>query len=151
MLSPIRVEPDRWPSGPKPQEAGNLFQIAFDESLSGFGMYLYTQVLGLTREAVDALISEMRKESRKKSNCHSYEVQLYTEKSHKPTRPHVGLRVDRDCVWCVTHIFRGLESGQNPRIRAWDREPPLRPMFGVVPREGLRTGFPGGKGILKLA
>ncbi|OHE98262.1 UMTA protein [Colletotrichum orchidophilum] len=63
-----------WPSDPKLREAGQLFQIAFDESLNGFGMYLFTQVLGWTREEVDVLISEMREESRKKANCHWFEV-----------------------------------------------------------------------------
>lgn len=52
-----------WPSDPKLREAGTLFQLVSDESLSSFGMHLFEQILALIREDVELLILEMRKVS----------------------------------------------------------------------------------------
>ncbi|KAM0277646.1 hypothetical protein ACHAQH_005674 [Verticillium albo-atrum] len=66
----VKVPLHSWPKDPQMSEAGKYFQTAFDESLEGFGTFLFTQVLGLGREEVLVLAAEMRKEARKRSNLH---------------------------------------------------------------------------------
>ncbi|CAM1505131.1 Fc.00g107680.m01.CDS01 [Cosmosporella sp. VM-42] len=56
-----------WPKDPKLQQAGLLFQLALEESIEGFGMFLLTQILGWQQEEVIVLLSQMRKELKKKS------------------------------------------------------------------------------------
>ncbi|KAK7423261.1 hypothetical protein QQZ08_009157 [Neonectria magnoliae] len=62
-----------WPKDPKLQQAGLLFQMAFDESLEGLNTFLLTQVLGWQAEEAMLLQSKMRKESRKVSNYHWFQ------------------------------------------------------------------------------
>lgn len=57
-----------WPKDPKLQQAGLLFQLALEESIEGFGMFLLTQILGWHEDEVIVLLAEMRREVRKKSN-----------------------------------------------------------------------------------
>jgi trans-aconitate methyltransferase len=57
-----------WPQDPRLKQAGMLAQLALDQSLDGFGMFLLTQVLGWTRDEAMVLVAKMRKESRKKLN-----------------------------------------------------------------------------------
>lgn len=57
-----------WPQEPKLQQAGLLFQLALDESIEGFAVFLLTQVMGWQREEVLVLVAEFRREMRKKSN-----------------------------------------------------------------------------------
>ncbi|ROT39062.1 S-adenosyl-L-methionine-dependent methyltransferase [Sodiomyces alkalinus F11] len=63
-----------WPKDPRLKEAGLYLQAAFDQSVEGFGMFLFTQVLGMDRDAALVLAAEMRRETRKKSNYHWFEV-----------------------------------------------------------------------------
>ncbi|KAF5004219.1 hypothetical protein FDECE_9276 [Fusarium decemcellulare] len=58
-----------WPKDPKLRQAGVLFQLALDESVEGFGLFMLTQVLGWRREEVLVLVSQFRREMKKKSNC----------------------------------------------------------------------------------
>ncbi|KFA55732.1 hypothetical protein S40293_08343 [Stachybotrys chartarum IBT 40293] len=58
-----------WPRDPKLKDAGALLQVAFDQSLEGFGTFMFTQILGLDPQEVTVLTAAMRKESRKRSNC----------------------------------------------------------------------------------
>ncbi|KAF7559149.1 hypothetical protein G7046_g5007 [Stylonectria norvegica] len=57
-----------WPKDPKLQHVGLLFQLALEESIEGFGIFLLTQVLGWQQEEVIILIAEMRRELKKKTN-----------------------------------------------------------------------------------
>ncbi|KAK7427207.1 hypothetical protein QQZ08_006320 [Neonectria magnoliae] len=57
-----------WPKDPRLQQAGLLFQLALDESIEGFAVFLLTQILGWQRDEVLVLVAEFRSEMRKKSN-----------------------------------------------------------------------------------
>ncbi|RTE78702.1 hypothetical protein BHE90_006787 [Fusarium euwallaceae] len=57
-----------WPKDPKLQQAGLLLQLALDESVEGFGLFMLTQVLGWRREEVLVLVAKFRGEMRKRSN-----------------------------------------------------------------------------------
>lgn len=58
-----------WPRDPRLQQAGALFQLALEESVEGFGMFMLTQVLGWQKEEVMVLLAQFRAEMKKKSNC----------------------------------------------------------------------------------
>lgn len=64
----VKLPMHGWPKDPKLQHAGMLIQVALDESLEGFVMFLLTQVLGWSQEEALVLTAQMRKEIRKKSN-----------------------------------------------------------------------------------
>ncbi|KAH7162124.1 S-adenosyl-L-methionine-dependent methyltransferase [Dactylonectria estremocensis] len=64
----IKAPMHGWPADPKLRQAGLLFQLALDESLEGFGIFLLTQILGWERDEVLVLIAEFRREMRKKSH-----------------------------------------------------------------------------------
>ncbi|KAM5376292.1 hypothetical protein ACJZ2D_005663 [Fusarium nematophilum] len=65
----IKAPMHGWPRDPRLQQAGLLFQLALDESLEGFGLFVLTQVMGWEREDVAELVEEYRGEMRKRSNC----------------------------------------------------------------------------------
>lgn len=58
-----------WPKDVRLRTAGGMFQLALEESLEGFGMFLLTQILNWPRDEAIVFIAEMRRELRKKSNC----------------------------------------------------------------------------------
>lgn len=70
----VKAPLHRWPKDENLRRVGLLLQAAFDASLDGFGTFLFTQVLGLSREEVVVLTWEMRQESRKVSNLHWFMV-----------------------------------------------------------------------------
>ncbi|KAH6974152.1 S-adenosyl-L-methionine-dependent methyltransferase [Ilyonectria sp. MPI-CAGE-AT-0026] len=65
-----------WPKDPRLQQAGLLLQLAFDESLEGLNTFLLTQVLGWQTEEAMLLQAKMRKESRKISNYHWFQITI---------------------------------------------------------------------------
>ena len=62
------------PGDPQLRQMGYLGHAALDQSLDGFGLYLFTEVLVWSREETAALTAEMRKELRKASNCPWFEA-----------------------------------------------------------------------------
>lgn len=73
----IKAPLHSWPKDMKLRDVGSVLQTAFDQSVDGFGMFLFTQVLGLLREEVVVLTSEMRSESRKRLNLHWFMVYVF--------------------------------------------------------------------------
>lgn len=65
----LKVPCHAWPRDRKLRQAGLLLFAMLDHSLEGFGMYLFTQVLGWSPEEVLVLTAKMRAEVKKKSNC----------------------------------------------------------------------------------
>lgn len=63
-----------WPKEQKLKDAGTFLQAAFDQSLEGLVMFMLTQILGLLQTEAVALMEEMRRESRKRSNYHWFQV-----------------------------------------------------------------------------
>lgn len=64
----IKVPLHGWPKDPHLQQMGYLAQEALNQSLDGFGLYLFTDVLGWSREETIVLTAKMRNEMRKVSN-----------------------------------------------------------------------------------
>lgn len=68
----VKVPLHGWPKDPQLKNAGFLGNLALDESLEGFGLYLLTAVLSWSKEEATVLIAQMRQEIKKKSNCAWY-------------------------------------------------------------------------------
>lgn len=58
-----------WPKDPKLQQAGLLLYAMLDQSLEGFGMFLFTTLLGWTAEEALVFTAKFRDEVKKKSQC----------------------------------------------------------------------------------
>ena len=65
----LKLPVSSWAKDPKLKQAGTLFHHALDRDMEGFSMFACTQILGWSKEEVNALVTEMRQELRKKSNC----------------------------------------------------------------------------------
>lgn len=65
----IKIPLHGWPKDPHLRQMGFLAQAALDQSLDGYGLYLFTEVLGWSREETMVLTAKMRREMRKASNC----------------------------------------------------------------------------------
>ncbi|TDZ39718.1 Secondary metabolism regulator LAE1 [Colletotrichum trifolii] len=64
----LKVPMHGWPRDPRLNHAGMLIQMAFDESLEGFAIFLMTQVLGWSSVEATVFAAHMRRESRNKAN-----------------------------------------------------------------------------------
>lgn len=58
-----------WPKEPRLKQAGLLLFAMLNQSLEGFTMYVFTEVLGWTPDKVLVFVARMRAEIMKKSNC----------------------------------------------------------------------------------
>lgn len=67
----VKAPTHGWPEDPKLQHVGLLIQACLDESLEGFALFAFTQVLGWQKEEVQVLVAKMRKEMRRK-DLHAY-------------------------------------------------------------------------------
>jgi hypothetical protein len=65
----LKVPCHGWPKDPRLKQAGLLCFAMLDQSLEGFSMYLFTQVLGWAPDEVLIFTARMRAEVKKKSNC----------------------------------------------------------------------------------
>jgi hypothetical protein len=65
----FKVPCHAWPKDPQLQKAGLLLFTMLDQSLEGFGLYLFTTLFGWSKADVLALCSKMRSEMKKKTNC----------------------------------------------------------------------------------
>lgn len=65
----IKIPLHGWPKDPRLRKMGYLAQAALDQSLDGYGLYLFTEVLGWSREEAIVLTAKMRREMHKASNC----------------------------------------------------------------------------------
>jgi hypothetical protein len=65
----LKVPCHGWPKDPRLKQAGLLLFATLDQSLEGFTMYLFTQVLGWTPEEVLTFSARMRAEVRRRNNC----------------------------------------------------------------------------------
>lgn len=65
----IKIPLHGWPKDPHLRRTGLLAQAALDQSLDGYGLYLFTEVLGWSWEDATVLTANMRREMRKASNC----------------------------------------------------------------------------------
>ncbi|KAF6812104.1 methyltransferase domain-containing protein [Colletotrichum plurivorum] len=64
----IKVPIHGWPRDERLQHAGLLIQMAFDQSLEGFGTFIMTQILGWDQIEATILGAQMRREIRRMSN-----------------------------------------------------------------------------------
>ncbi|KAF6825241.1 methyltransferase domain-containing protein [Colletotrichum plurivorum] len=64
----IKVPIHGWPRDERLQHAGLLIQMAFDQSLEGFGTFIMTQILGWDQIESTILGAQMRREIRRMSN-----------------------------------------------------------------------------------
>jgi SAM-dependent methyltransferase len=65
----MKVPMGSWPRDPRLKQVGEFCLAAVDESLEGYGLFLFTKVLGWSAETVNVYMAEMRAEFRKRSNC----------------------------------------------------------------------------------
>ncbi|KAJ9136884.1 Demethylmenaquinone methyltransferase [Pleurostoma richardsiae] len=65
----LKVPCHAWPRDPALQRAGLLLLSMLDQSMEGFGMLLFTTVMGWSAEEVLVFTARMRAEVKKKSNC----------------------------------------------------------------------------------
>ncbi|KAL1844974.1 hypothetical protein VTK73DRAFT_1399 [Phialemonium thermophilum] len=65
----VKVPLHGWPRDPRLRNAGLLGQLALDQSLDGFGMYMLTEVSGFEEVQARVYIAQMRRELRKMSYC----------------------------------------------------------------------------------
>jgi SAM-dependent methyltransferase len=63
-----------WPKDPTLKDIGAYLQTAFDESLEGLALFLFTQVMGMEHNEALLFCAEMRKETRRRANYHWFEV-----------------------------------------------------------------------------
>jgi SAM-dependent methyltransferase len=65
----MKVPLGSWPRDMRLKQVGELCLEAVDQSLEGYGMFLFTSVLGWSPEQVLVYTSKVRSELKKRSNC----------------------------------------------------------------------------------